>query len=301
MASALAALALSAVAAATASADVSLTGTLVTPAHVDASTRSVLYYLQMRSGDAEERFSVRLTPPAFATRGGVDEGQSVDGPRAVALQGPGTLGEQSQDPRFISACSSDDSAFHGYATGAASVDVLLPPQSSTTLAVRYATGRRAPWVDGDYRLTFTAQPSLVGTYAAGSPFAAGPTLSHPFTARTTGPAVAGRVGAHLLLSTTPAGVRGESRSPRAVGRRTAIRIRGRVLPVRHGRTVLLQAGRAGGHPRTVAKARTDAHGAFRTTWTPGAAGTYELWARYPTQPGGLRADRTSCPLRFRAR
>jgi hypothetical protein len=298
---ALTTIALGAASAAVASADVSLTGTLVTPTRLDASTRSILYYLQMRSGDAEERFSVRFTPPAFATRGGADEGQSIDGPRAIALQGPGTIGQQTQDPRFIPACSSDDTAFHGYATGAASVDVLLPPQSTTTLAVRYATGRRAPWVDGDYRLAFTAQPSLVGSYDAASPFAAGPTLSHPFTARTVGPVVSGRSGAHLLLSTSPAGVRGDTRSPRTVSRRAPIRVTGRLLPARRGRTVLLQAGRAGSRPRTVAKVRTDKHGAFRAVWRLGTPGTYELWARYPTQPGGLTADRTSCPLRFRAR
>ena len=33
----------------------------------------------------------------------------------------------------------------------------------------------------------------------------------------------------------------------------------------------------------------------------GAPGTYELWASYPAQPGGLVADSTSCPLRFTVR
>lgn len=286
---------------AVARADVSFGGTLVTPTRLDASTESILYYLRMRSGDAEERFSVRLIPPAFATRGGANEGQSVDGPRAIALQGPGALGQQAQDPRFIKACSTDDSAFHGYATGPASVDVLLPPQSTTTLAVRYATGRRPPWVDGDYRMTFTAQPTLVGAYDVASPFAGGPTLARAVSLRTSGPVVGGRTGAHLLLSTTPAGVRGDARSPRTVGRRMPIRITGRLLPARRGRTVILQSRRAGGRLRTVAKVRTDARGRFRAVWRLGASGTFELWARYPRQAGDLTPDRTSCPLRFRAR
>lgn len=300
-ATALATLAPSVVGVAVAHGEVSFSGTLATPARLDASTRSILYYLKMHSGDVEERFSVRFTPPAFATRGGAEEGQSVDGPRAIALQGPGALGQQRQDPRFIKACSTDDAAFHGYATGAASVDVLLPPQSTTTLAVRYATGRRPPWVDGNYRLSFTAQPTLVGSYDPASPFAGGPTLTRTVSLRTSGPVVGARTGAHLLLSTTPAGVHGDARAPRTVGRRTPIVITGRMLPARRGRTVILQSRRGGGRLRTVAKVRTDARGSFRAVWRLGAPGTYELWARYPRQTGGLTSDRTSCPLRFRAR
>ena len=95
----------------------------------------------------------RWPPPPFATAGGIDEGQSIDGPTAIALQGPGTLGQLVQSPSVLTACSSRQSAFHGYATGTASIDVLLPANSATTLAVRYDTGRRAPWVDSDFRLT----------------------------------------------------------------------------------------------------------------------------------------------------
>ena len=152
-------------------ADVVATGTKVSTAKVDASTRSIIYYVDLRNTTATDQFfSVRLTPPSFATKGGRDEGQSIDGPRQLALQGPGTLGQLVQDPRFDEPCSDRDSAFHGYATGPASVDMLLPASSATTLAVRYAAGRRAPWADSDFRLKFAIQPKLVGTYQEGQVF-----------------------------------------------------------------------------------------------------------------------------------
>ncbi len=278
-------------------------GTLSTPTSVDASTRTVVYYLQMHStAEREERFSVRLAPPPFAMIGGLDEGQSLTGPRSIALQGPGTLGQTVADGRFVVSCSERTSAYHGYTTGASTVDVLLPAGSATTLAVRYATGRRAPWVDSDFRLTFSARPKLVGTYEADSPFALGPTLTQTTTLITAGPVVRGRTGAHLILNTNPSATRGPTQTPRSVRRGEPITIRGRMLPARGRRRVVLQWARHGGALRTLATVRTDARGRFTApAWRLGAADTYELWARYPQQSGGLVADGTSCPLRFRAR
>jgi hypothetical protein len=286
-----------------AAATVTFPGTTTTPAKtVDASTKQLVYYLQMRSGPADERFSVRFSAPRFATLGPFDEGQSLDGPRAIALLGPGALGQQLQDARILEPCSDRDERFHGYATGAAAVDVSLPASSVTTLAIRYAAGHRPPWLDGDYRMTFTVQPQLVGSYGAASVFGAGATGVARTTIRTAGPKVAGRSGAHILLSTTPAGATKTGAAPRRVGRRTRIAIRGRVLPALGRRSVVLEWSHPGGTLHTLARLRTDSRGRFSfPAWRPGSAGTFELWARYPRQPGPLTSDRTSCPVVFAVR
>jgi hypothetical protein len=286
-----------------ATADVTVSGTLTTPDRLTAATDQVLYYLQLHAGATEERFSVRLTPPAFATSGGRDEGETVDGPLAVALQGPGTLGEQVVDGRFAAPCSAGADRLHGYATGAATVDVLLPPNAGTTLAVRYRTGRSRPWVDTDARLTFAVRPALAGTYTAPSPFAAGPTAVTPRTVRTAGPAVGGRLAAHVVLGSSPAGTVGPvDRAAKRIGRRTGVRVTGRVLPAVADRRVVLTWTRNGGAAHALATVRTDRRGRFAAPrWAPGRSGDYEVWARYPTQAGSLAGDGTSCPVRFRAR
>jgi len=282
------------------SADLTVNGTLSTPKTVTAATRYILYYLQMHSSTtSEELFSVRMTPPPIATVGGSEKGKSIDGPTDIALQGPGTLGDIVQSPSVITPCSPRQSAFHGYATGTASVDVLLPPDSATTLAVRYDTGRRAPWVDSDFRLTFTVQTQLVGTYPAGSPFAAMPTVTTPMTITTTGPTVGGRTGVHILLSTNPRGTPGAPYAPRKISRSQRVAISGRILPAVANRLIVLQWAHGDGALHPLEKVRTDASGRFTATaWSPGAPGTYDLWASYPKQPGGLVADTTSCPVRF---
>jgi hypothetical protein len=292
--------ALGAVLAPATSADLTVSGTLFTPKTVTASTHFILYYLQMHSSTtSEELFSVRMTPPPIATGGGSDQGKSIDGPTDIALQGPGTLGDTVQSPSVITPCSPRESAFHGYATGTASVDVLLPPDSATTLAVRYDTGRRAPWVDSDFKLRFTVQTQLVGTYPAGSPFAATPTVTTPMTITTAGPTVGGRTGVHILLSTNPRGTPGAPYSPREISRSQRVAISGRTLPAVADRLIVLQWAHGDGTLHPLEQVRTDAGGRFTAApWSPGAPGTYDLWASYPRQPGGLAADTTSCPVRF---
>jgi hypothetical protein len=277
-----------------------LTGTLTTPVKLDATTRYILYYLELRSGPSEQRFSVKLTPPPFATVGGGADGRSIDGPTALALQGPGKLGQLVQGPSVILPCSTRESAFPGYATGDAVVDVLLPPDSATVLAVRYDTGRHAPWVDSDFRLTFTVQTHLVGHYRRPSPFAAGATLTAPMSITTAGPTVSGSLAAHLVLSTTPAGATGALTSPPTIAATAAVGIRGRLLPAQADRRVVLQWSRADGPLQTLATVHTDALGRFRSpSWRPPGPGTYALWASYPRQGGGLLPDSTACPARFR--
>jgi hypothetical protein len=299
VAGALLAAVLAALAPASLADDVTVSGTLETPAHLTLKTRVILYYLQLHSGANEERFAVRLTPPPFATVGGLPEGESIDGPTDIVLQGPGTLGDEVQKPSTIAPCSSRTSAFHGYATGVASVDILLPPDANTVLAVRYDTGRRAPWLDSDFRLTFTVEPFLVGTYPPSSPFAAGATVTTPLVYTTTGPPVRGRTGAHILLSTTPGQPKSDPYAPKAIGATASVEISGRLLPGQAGRQVVLQWERGDGALYSITTVTTGAGGRFGPTrWRPGGHGTYELWASYPAQPGGLVADSTSCPLRF---
>ena len=296
------ALGVGAVVAPSSNASLTVNGTLFTPSTVNASTHSVLYYLQMHSTTSEELFSVKMTPPPFATVDGLDEGASIDGPTDVALQGPGTLGDLVQTPRVIAPCSPRVSALHGYATGVASVDVLLPPHSATTLAVRYAVGRRAPWVDTDFQLKFTVQGSLAGSYGAGSPFAGAPTVATAQTLTTAGPLIGSPTGAHILLSSTPQGTVGGAHAPTTVARNGSIAVRGRLLPAIAGRKIVLEWSRGNGPLHPLEAVRTDARGGFAARgWRPSPAGTYDLWASYPAQPGGLVADSTSCPLRFMVR
>ena len=279
--------------------DVTASGTLETPVQLTLKTHSILYYVQLHAGASQETFSVQLTPPPFATKGGLPEGQSIDGPTDIALQGPGTIGDEVQTPSAITPCSSRTSALHGYATGVASVDVLLPPNANTVLAVRYDTGRRAPWVDSDFRLKFTLEPTLVGSYPADSPFAAGATLSAPMSLTTNGPTVSGRTGAHILLHTRPAQTGANPYAAKAIGGGQSVAISGRLLPGKAGRRIVLEWDRGGGALHTIASITTGAGGSFGpTSWRPVRPGTYELWASYPSQPGGLVADGTSCPLRF---
>jgi hypothetical protein len=280
--------------------DVVVSGTQVTPVRLTLRTTYILYYLDLHSGPDTERFSVQMTPPPFATAGGLPEGQSIDGPTDIALQGPGTIGDEVQTPTAITPCSNRPAAFHGYATGDASVDITLPSFANTVLAVRYNTGRRAPWVDSDFKLTFGLEPKLVGSYAPDSPFAGGATIGSPTTYTTTGPSVSGPTGAHIILQTSPAPhSASDPYAPTAIGAGQAVVISGRLLPRKAGRKIVLQWDLAGGALHRIATVKTAAGGRFGPTkWVPAGRGTYELWASYPTQPGGLVADGTSCPLRF---
>jgi hypothetical protein len=286
---------------------VAITGTKVGPSTVDATTKQVIYYLELTSGPTNERFSVQLTPPQFATQGKRDEGQSVDGPLQYAFVGPGTVGQSASDPSFGALCSSRERAFHGYAAGKTSVDVAIPANSATTLAIRYATGRRAPWIDSDYRLKFAFASALVGDYAADSPLFGGPTAitgTPTFTETASIPVKAAgktKIGAHLLLSETPKATYGDGKAARKIGRRSKVRVSGQLLPKLSGKRVQLQWAKPGGALRTAATAKTRSGGRFSATITPPGRGTYELWASYPSQGGPLAADSTSCPLRYSVR
>lgn len=274
----------------------------------DAGTTDVIYYLDLHAGPTDERFSVLLQPPRFSTKGGRDEGASVDGPQQFGLYGPGTVGSVTTVPTFAPLCSSRDSAYHGYATGNATVDVHLPANANTTLAIRYSTGRRAPWVDTDYRLRFAFQSSLVGTYPDTSPLFGGPTpiggpIDQSITREIPVAAAGGRkIGAHLILETTPKGTYGDDGgAARKIKRSAPIRVRGRLLPEVRGANVQLEWRKPSGRLVRTVPLRTGAGGRFTASLKAPGAGEFGLWASYPKQPGKLAADTTSCPLRFVAR
>lgn len=286
-----------------------ISGTNVKPTTADASTKDIIFYLDLHAGPQDERFSVAFAPPAFATEGGRDEGRSLDGPRQVTLVGdPGTVGALITQPSIGAVCSDRDAAFHGYATGDSTVDVHLPANANTTLAVRYATGRRAPWIDTDLALRFRIQPRLFGTYPAASPlFGAASSVEAAQTITAT-QAVAvqstgrsSKIGAHLLLKTSPAGTYGDGAAPRSIRASGTVRVSGRVLPAIKGKSVKLQWRKGTGALRTATTVRTSAAGRFTARLRPPGRGTYELWASYPKQSGILAADSTSCPLRYTVR
>lgn len=278
------------------------------PARAAASTTDVIYYLDLHAGAVDERFSVRLVAPRFATRGSANEGASVDGPMQFGLYGPGTVGKVVTEPTFSPLCSSRDRAFHGYETGAATVDVALPAGANSTLAVRYQTGRRAPWIDTDFRLRFSFVQQLFGTYDASSPlFGAATSVADAGThTQTQQVPVASKgndkIGAHLLLESSPKGAYGDEDTPgRKITRRTAVKVKGQLLPATKGKRVLLQWAKPGKPLKTAQRVTTGSGGRFSATLRPPGTGDYELWASYPTQPGALAADSTSCPARFTVR
>lgn len=275
----------------------------------NAATTDVIYYLDLHAGAADERFSVRLVPPRFATRGTFDEGASVDGPMQFGLYGPGTVGKVVTEPTFAPLCSTRDRAFHGYETGAATVDLALPAGANTTLAIRYKTGRRAPWTDTDYRLKFSFAQQLFGTYDAASPlFGAATSVADAGTHSQTQsvPVVAqgkAKIGAHLLLQTTPKGTYGgDADDPaRKIRRSSRVQVRGQLLPATKGKRVVLQWAKPDRPLKTAADVTTGAGGRFSASLRPPGTGEYELWASYPQQPGPLAGDSTSCPVRFQVR
>jgi hypothetical protein len=161
---------------------------------------------------------------------------------------------------------------------------------------------RAPWVDSDFRLTFTLEPFLVGTYPSSSPFAAGATMTSPLSYTTTGPLISGRTGAHILLRTTPHQGGTDPYAAKSLAAGGSVRVSGSLVPEQPGRRIVLQWARGGGALHTITTVTTGAGGRFGpVSWRPAAHGTYELWASYPSQAGGLVADGTSCPLRFSVR
>ncbi|MDO9354627.1 MAG: hypothetical protein Q7T55_13095 [Solirubrobacteraceae bacterium] len=283
---------------------VTVTGTKVGPSTVTAATKQVIYYLDFTAGAADERFSVALTPPQFATKGTRDEGEAVDGPLQYAFVGPGTVGQSIAEPSTLALCSDREKAFHGYAAGKTTVDLAIPAKASTTLAIRYNVGRRAPWVDSDYRLRFALQPSLIGEYSSGSPLFGGPAgaVGDPAITQTDSVPVAAKgkakIGAHLLLSASPKPGYGEGEAATAIKRSTGVKVSGQLLPKLAGKRVIVQWRKAGGPLRTAASMKTRAFGRFSTTVKPPGKGTYELWATYPNQTGPLTSDSTSCPLRY---
>lgn len=278
------------------------------PVTADQRTTDIIYYLDLHAGPADERFSVLLRPGAFATKGGRDEGQSVDGPLQFGLYGPGTVGSTASDPAIGRECSAKDRT-HGYATGNAVVDVALPAGADTTLAIRYGIGRRAPWADTDLRLRFGFQQRLIGEYPATSPLAgaatsvaditgSGITAAVPVTSKSS----SRRIGAHLILSTSPRGADGtDGGAPRAIKLSSRVKVSGRLLPALAGKRIQLQWAKSGGTPKTAATVKTRGGGRFNASLRPPARGTYELWASYPSQSGPLRSDSTSCPLVYRVR
>jgi hypothetical protein len=287
----------------------SVVATLRSPNAIDQSTRTVIYYFDLVAGDQDERVSLVLTPPEFATVGGLDEGQSVDGPRQVVMaEGPGTVGSVVSDPDFQALCSDRDDAFHGYATGKATIDLALPAGAHSRLAVRYAVGRRGPWTDSDFSVKFALQNQLVGTYDAASPLFGGPTaltIGSSVFATDAIPVVAAgvghKIGAHLVLTTSPKGTLGDAGPPRVLASGKSVRVSGRLLPAARGKKVELQWAKSGGARRLAKRVTTTSGGRFSATLRPPGRGVYELWAKYPSQAGTLVSDTTSCPVAYRAK
>lgn len=272
-------------------------------------TTDVIYYLDLHAGPTDQRFNISLTPGQFATAGKFFEGASVDGPMQFTLYGPGEIGVTNSGSGVLAACSERE-RFHGYAPGTGSADVFLPAGADTIFAVRYSMGRLAPWADTDLRLGFKFNARIAPGYPAGSVFAGGPATSVDgikTTGRTVpvpvvgGKGKAARIGAHLILETTPAGRWGQFEGkPRAIKRTGSVRVRGRLVPAIAGEQVKLQWSRSGGRGlRTAATVRTGKQGRFTATLRPPGTGVRELWADYPSQPGALRPDGTSCPLVYR--
>ena len=229
---------------------------------------------------------MEMIPPPFATVGGGGLGSSLDGPTAVALQGPGMLGNLLQAPDVITPCSIGRRRFT--ATRPA-------PRASTSCSRRTApppwrcatTGAPRP-VDR-HRL----QADLHGGDAARRHLSGGQPVRRGTDGHDPGDdddrrADGGRPDRRTDPARDDAACAGEDRAwsgdrdqrPHPPG---TLRSNDRLRMDPLGRC-----------PTGLRATRTRADGRFAVPrWRPTKPGRYELWASYPSQPGGLVADTTS--------
>jgi hypothetical protein len=293
----LAAMTLAIAAAAPAAAGVRLS-TSVLPAQASSPAKIDYALTMVNDGDTEERFSVALVSPTYRpSRAGdaLAESNSIRQLEEPVIEGGGQpLGGYTHVAGLIPACSVAGAGGHGYGLGGVSLDVGLPPRSTSTLRASYEAGLPF-WPDLDLRLRFVLRARLT----TGKPG----TLARDVKVLTPQPTITGRVAVHMTLQTTPASSLTSFLGRRPIARGKAVAISGRTSPAIPGQRVELRwarivRGSLVAERGSAGRPRVNSRGTFRARWTPPRRGSYELWARYTKQAAGLVSDDT-CPRLLR--
>lgn len=238
----------------------------------------VVYRLRMRSGPAPERFRVRVSPPRYAFR---VEGYPI-APDELSIEGPGSLGSTSTTrPRLAAGLCSRGLTFLGR-----SADVLLPPNTVSTLVARFRMSQdNAPFSTTDLRPTFVASG---GTLIGEQRF-------RPARPRLTGP-----FGVFIDLATSPPSTF-TGNPPRRIRPGRLLRLRGAARSIRRQLVDLRYVGPGtGSRSRRIAQVRVSSGGNFARRFRPRRRGFYEVFASYRGRRPNLTTDR-SCLRSFRVR
>jgi hypothetical protein len=253
---------------------------------------TLTYRLKMTTDLSAERFSVRVVPSVFA-EGGTPI--AINHLSDVSFTGPGQVGMVRTEEALL-VCARN----RAYGPKSLTFDVSLPPLSTTVLSARFESGRVAPFADTDYRVRFTASPTMVSGEAG--------TLDREETFFTPAPRRTGKTGVRIQLRSTPAAFDSRDLSTQNRGklrRGQRVVFRGTTYPVLRNHRIVLQYRQFGARTRAqrmrnLPAVKTDNRGRFRATWRPRVAGGYHFWALSAPTPQ-LVADRTGCPLIYRVR
>ena len=254
------------------------------------------YRIEMTTGPGSERFGLTFAAPRYGRIGPRAEGSPIEpeeGDGRFSFAGPGSLGDLYRLGRGTPACSPRMNLYHGYEPTAQTVDVSLPPNSTSVLTARYRTGGFAPWPGLTFAPTVIAETRLLnGTRG---------TLRRRQVVSVPSPRLkANRTGVRIEFFTTPR----SSPSPgyvnvETIERGQPISVYGHIEPRMPRQRVLLRYFEPGARRlRTLAVVRTSRRGHFRFRgWRPRKRGSYELWAFYPRQRQSLLSDH-ACPREF---
>lgn len=260
-------------------------------------TEQITYRLEMKSGQQEERFRLRIEVPRFGppSEGGYHlEGSLLEPTGRYRFEGPASYRGDGTTVA-IPACSPRLPIPHGFEPINDAAIVTLPPNSTSSFERTYRTGVFAPWPGADLRPTYVAEAGKVEGLAGGTS-----TLEREVTVRPPQPRLKGRTGVHITFRTAPASSPTALRNQRVIRRGRAITIRGRTDPPIPGQTLLLRyhGPKNERRLRTLARVRVGTAGRFKYRgWRPKDPGKYELWAFYKSQRTKLASDH-ACPRAF---
>ena len=219
-------------------------------------TKRITYRLRIYGEEREERFVLGINPPRFG-------GEPVPRDRRSAgARGPGIYGQEGvlAQPIFGQRIVFGDATpvssgfaipflpscpgYHGFASSGIRYELVVPPQSFSEIVAPFEVSPTPPWVDSDFRMTWTAENSTRTS--------APPTLEREQVVRSPRPPVVRNaprrtgVGLHIILRTKPrSSPFGDLRTRRLKGGRSVVVYGRTVPPVPGDRLTLLTSGPAG--------------------------------------------------------
>jgi len=256
-------------------------GALVFP-----GTKRLTYRLRIFGEEREERFVVGIYPPRFG--GLADDAEGV----LVRLASTGRIVFGDATPvssGYVIALPPLCRGYHGFEPSGIVYEIIVPPRSFSEIVVPAEVTRTPPWVDSDFRMTWTAE-NYTRTQAP-------PTLEREQTVRSpraplvrNAPGRTG-VGLRIILRTKPRSASfSEPETPRLKRGRPAV-IYGRTVPPVPGDRLKLITSGPGGKERPLATVRVDRTGRFRyRNWRPFRPGFHSIRALYPRQRPNVLAD-----------